>query len=61
MENNSRQSPAVAVVGIVAGVSLAIVVIFAVFARSQMEVAAWIVGALALMGVIVAPFAERRK
>ncbi|MBD3348999.1 MAG: hypothetical protein GF400_07365 [Candidatus Eisenbacteria bacterium] len=61
MEDDKQQNPAVAVVGIVGGVSMAIVVIFAVFVRSQMAVAAWIVSALALMGVIVAPLAGRRR
>ena len=61
MDGDKQQSPAVAVVGIVGGISLAIVVIFAIFARSQMAIAGWIVAMLALMGVIVAPLAGRRK
>lgn len=61
MDGDKQQSPAVAVVGIVGGISLAIVVIFAIFVRGQMAVAAWIVSMLALMGVIVAPLAGRRK
>lgn len=61
MEGDKGQNPAVAVVGIVGGISLAVVAIFAIFVRSQMAVAAWIVTALALMGVIVAPLAGRRK
>jgi hypothetical protein len=60
MDDNKQQSPAVAVVGIVGGISLAIVVIFAIFARNEMAVAGWIVSMLALMGVIVAPLAGRR-
>jgi len=42
MDGDKQQSPAVAVVGIVGGISLAIVVIFAIFARSQMAIAGWI-------------------
>jgi CDP-diglyceride synthetase len=61
MESDGRQSPAVAVVGIVGGISIAVVVIFAIFVRDQMAIAAWIVSVLALMGVIVAPLAGRRK
>jgi hypothetical protein len=61
MDSDKHESPAVAIVGIVGGISIAIVVIFAVFARDQMAIAAWMVGALALMGVIVAPLAGRRK
>ena len=61
MDSDGRHSPAVAVVGIVGGISLSIVVIFAIFARDQMAVAGWMVSVLALMGVIVAPLAGRRK
>ena len=61
MEGDKGQSPAVAVVGIVGGISLAVVAIFAIFVRDQMAVAGWIVTVLALMGVIVAPLAGRRK
>ena len=61
MDGDRQQSPAVAVVGIVGGISVAIVVIFAIFARNQMAIAAWMVSALSLMGVIVAPLAGRRK
>ena len=61
MDGDGRQSPAVAVVGIVGGISIAVVVMFAMFVRSQMAIAAWIVSVLALMGVIVAPLAGRRK
>jgi hypothetical protein len=60
--NDEKQpNPAVAVVGIVAGVSLVIVVIFAIFARSSMGIAGWIVAMLALMGSIVAPIIGRRR
>ena len=61
MDGDGRQSSAVAVVGIVGGISIAVVVMFAMFVRSQMAIAAWIVSVLALMGVIVAPLAGRRK
>ena len=61
MDSDKHESQAVAIVGTVGGISIAIVVIFAVFARDQMAIAAWMVGALALMGVIVAPLAGRRK
>jgi hypothetical protein len=61
MDGNENQNGAVAVVGIVSGVSVAIVVMFAIFVRSQMAIAAWIVGALALMGLVVATQLVRRK
>ena len=61
MDGDRQQNPAVAVVGIVGGISLAVVVIFAIFARSQMGIAGWIVSMLSVMGAIVAPLAGRRK
>ncbi len=61
MDDDARHSPAVAVVGIVGGISISVVVVFAIFVRDQMAIAAWIVSMLALMGVIVAPLAGRRK
>ena len=61
MNDEKQPNPAVAVVGIVSGVSLVIVVIFAIFARNSMGVAAWMVGMLALMGAIVAPIVGRRR
>lgn len=59
-ENNSK-NPAVTVVGIVAGVSLVIVLFFAIFARHDMAIAGWIITVLAVMGAIVAPLAGRRQ
>lgn len=57
----NQKNPAVSVVGIVAGVSLVIVLFFAIFAREQLPVAGWIVTMLAIMGAIVAPLAGRRN
>ena len=54
-------NPAVAIVGVVAGVSLVIVVMFLIFAPSRIGVGGLMVAALALMGTIVAPIVGRRK
>jgi hypothetical protein len=59
MGDDTRTHPAVAVVGIVAGVSLAIVIIFGIFMPARIGVAGLIVSMLALMGAIVAPLAGR--
>ncbi len=60
MQGDRQQNPAVAIVAVVGGISLTIVIIFAIFAQSQLQIAAWMVGALALMGAIVAPLAGRK-
>lgn len=60
MSEDRQQNPAVAIVGIVGGVSLVIVLFFAIFANDRLAVAGWIVSMLAIMGAIVAPLAARR-
>ncbi len=61
MSEDKPGNPAVTVVGIVAGVSLVIVLFFAVFATHQMVIAGWIITVLAVMGAIVAPLSARRR
>lgn len=61
MGDQNDGNPAVAIVGIVAGVSLAVVVMFLVFAPNRIGVAGLTVAALALMGTIVASLVGRRK
>jgi hypothetical protein len=61
MDEWKQKNAAVSVVGIVAGVSLVIVLFFAIFARDHLPVAGWIVTMLAIMGSIVAPLAGRRN
>lgn len=61
MSGEKQGNPAVSVVGIVAGVSLVIVLFFGIFAGSHMAIAGWIISMLALMGAIVAPLAGRRS
>jgi Zn-dependent protease len=54
-----KSNPAVAIAGVIGGISLSIVVVVLVFAREQLPVAAWIVGALAVMGIGLGFFATR--
>lgn len=54
-----QKHPSVAIAAIIGGVSLAIVVIIAVLARDQLSIAAWIVAALAVMGIGLGYFAAR--
>ena len=61
MDEDKHGNPAVAVVGIVCGVSLVIVLFFGIFAREHMGVAGWMVSMLAVMGAIVAPLSVRRS
>ncbi len=54
------RNPAVSIIGIIGGVSVAIVLIFAIFARENLGIAGWIITSLALMGAVVAPIVGRR-
>ena len=56
---DSQTHPVVAIAGIIGGISLAIVVMIAVLARDQLWVAAWIVAALAVMGIGLGYFAAK--
>lgn len=55
---DNQKHPSVAIAAIISGVSLAIVVIIAVLARDQLSIAAWIVAALAAMGMGLGYFAS---
>ncbi len=55
--DDKQKHPSVAIAAIIGGVSLAIVVIIAVLARDQLSIAAWIVAALAVMGIGLGYFA----
>ena len=60
MGHEGQSNPAVTVVGIVAGVALAIVVVFLIFAPARIGIAGWIVTVLAVMGAIVAPLVRKQ-
>jgi hypothetical protein len=55
-----KGNPYVGIAGVIGGISLSIVVIVVVISRDQLPVAAWIVGALAVMGIGLGFFASRR-
>jgi hypothetical protein len=57
--SKEKANPFMGIAGAVGGVSLCIVTVIAIFAREQLWVAAWIVAALALMGVGLGFFASR--
>ncbi len=50
-EERDRGNPLVALAGVVCGMSALIVTILAIFAKDQLNMAPWIVGALAVMGI----------
>ena len=54
---DNQKHPSVAIAAIISGVSLVIVVIIAILARDQLSIAAWIVAALAVMGIGLGYFA----
>lgn len=56
-----KSNPAVAIAGVIGGISLSIVAVILVFSREQLAIAAWIVGALAVMGIGLGFFATRVK
>jgi hypothetical protein len=56
---DQKSNPAVAIAGVIGGISLCIVVVILVFARDQLSIATWIVGALAVMGIGLGFFATK--
>jgi ABC-type cobalamin transport system permease subunit len=54
------KNPFVGIVGIIAGISVGIVALFVIFAREQVMYAAWIVGALVILGIILGLIAARK-
>ena len=54
-----KDNPVVGIASVIGGISLCIVVMVAIFAKDQLAVAAWIVAALAIMGLGLGFFASR--
>ncbi len=54
-----KGNPFVGIAGVIGGISLSIVVMVAVLAKDQLSVAAWIVAALAIMGIGLGFFASK--
>ena len=56
-----KDNPVVGIASVIGGISLCIVVMVAIFAKDQLAVAAWIVAALAIMGLGLGFFASRGR
>ena len=54
-----KGNPVVGIVSVIGGISLCIVGVIAIFAKDQLSVAAWIVAALAVMGIALGFFASK--
>jgi hypothetical protein len=54
-----KSNPVVGIAGVIGGISLCIVAVIAIFAKDQLSVAAWIVAALAAMGIGLGIFASK--
>ena len=54
-----KTHPAVSIAAVIGGISLSFVVVIAIFASDQLLLAAWIVTALAVMGLGLGIFAAK--
>ena len=54
-----KSNPVVGIASVIGGISLCIVAVVAVLAKDQLVIAAWIVGALAVMGIGLGFFASK--
>lgn len=54
-----KGNPVVGIAGVIGGISLCIVVVILVFAKDQLSIAPWIIGALAIMGMGLGFFASK--
>ena len=54
-----KRNPVVGIASVIGGISLCIVAVIAIFAKDQLSVAAWIVAALAIMGIGLGFFASK--
>jgi hypothetical protein len=58
-KSNKTSNPVVGIASVLGGISLSIVAVIAVLAKDQLWVAAWIVAALAVMGIGLGFFASK--
>ena len=49
--DEQKKNPLVGIAAVIAGISLCIVAVVAIFAKAQLMVAVWVVAALAVMGI----------
>jgi len=54
-----KRNPVVGIASVIGGISLCIVLVISIFAKDQLSVAAWIVAALAVMGIVLGFFASK--
>jgi hypothetical protein len=54
-----KKNPVVGIAAVIGAISLCIVLVIAIFAKDQLSVAAWIVAALAVMGIALGFFASK--
>jgi uncharacterized membrane protein len=55
------ENPMVAIAAVIGGISVAIVALFVIFAKEQLEHAPLVIGALAVMGIFMGLFSLRKK
>ena len=60
-EETKQSNTYVGIAGTIGGISVAIVAVIAIFSAKNLYIAAWIVGALALMGIVLGAFASKAK
>lgn len=54
-----KRNPFVGIAGVIGGISVAIVAVMAILAKDQFWAVPWVVGALALMGMVLGFFASK--
>ncbi|MDO8587193.1 MAG: hypothetical protein Q7T82_09150 [Armatimonadota bacterium] len=59
--SDKQPNPFVGMAATIGGISVAVVAIIAIFAKEQLAIAAWVVGALALMGVFLGAMAAKGR
>jgi hypothetical protein len=59
--SEDKGTPFVGIAGTIGGISVAIVTILAVLAKEHLMVAAWVVGALAIMGMYLGYAAAKKR
>jgi len=59
-DDKTPVNPFIGIAGSIGGISVGVVALVAIFATDHMAAAAWIVGALAIMGIALGYFASKR-
>ena len=61
MSEQEKGNPFVGIAAVIGGISIPIVAIIALFAKDQLMVAPWVIGVLAVMGVILGFMALKKQ